>query len=398
MIRVLFLHRDISCTSGVTRCILTFAQHAQHDEMDVRLGCFCPPTQEMAERVDGLKLPSFCLGDRSGVAAMLRLRRYLKNEKIHVIVACSFKSYMCAKLAATGLKCGVVFWVHGVQKTITGRLRGALFAWMSRRDTLLFVSEAVRRAKLPFNHAGHSSVVYNGVPDAFDDPAQTPYPRSRRSAFGLTDDMFIIGYVAEMVPWKDHETLIRAFEALAQGEHAVPAANLLLVGTGMMERDIMERVEASPLHDRIHLLGARSDARRLLGLVDVCAHPAHEEGFGLVVVEAMLADRPIVVASSGALPEYVKDGITGKLFAPGDAPALAKQLRWVHDHPDQANSMAAEARRRCQVLFSPMRFAKEIASVITGAARGSHRLLIESDASNAAPSTKNARLYKRASA
>lgn len=369
MIRVMFLHRDVSCTSGVTRCILTFAKHAAAHSVEARLGSFYPPEDGMKAQLASMNLGWSCIGDRNRLVSTMRLRKELRHRKIDVVVACSFKSYMCAKAAVAGLPCGVVFWVHGVQKTIAGRVRSAMFARMARHDTLLFVSEAVRRAKLPFKHAGPSAVVYNGVSDFATDPSQSPYARSKRADFGISDDAFVIGYVAEMVPWKDHETLIAAFEELTRGKDAIPNAQLVLVGTGALEHDIEARVKASPARKQIRLLGARTDARALLGLMDVCAHPGREEGFGLVVVEAMLAQKPVVVAGNGALVEYVKNDETGAIFEPGDARELAAKLRWVHNHPADAAAMAREGRERCLSQFSTERYASELADVVYASAK-----------------------------
>lgn len=368
MIRALFLHRDISCTSGVTRCILTFAENARPEEVQVRLACFIPPADSTSDDLEQRGLSWTCIGDGSYFTSAFRLRSDIRTHQIDVIVACSFKSYLCAKLAAMGTRCAVVCWVHGVQKTIEGRIRQLLFARVSRSDTLLYVSEFVRNGKRPAYHAGPAVVVYNGVGDSADDPAHAPYARSQRSELGIAESAFVIGYVAELVPWKDHETLIGAFERLADGPDAVSDVHLLLVGTGLLEDEIRQRAQRSPLCDRIHLLGARPDARRLLGLVDVCVHPAREEGFGLVVVEAILAERPVIVARSGAMPEYVEHGVTGRIFEPGNVAELAEALRWVHDHPTQAHAIAREARNRCRERFSPRQFAAQITEAITFAA------------------------------
>ena len=55
---------------------------------------------------------------------------------------------------------------------------------------------------------------------------------------------------------------------------------------------------------------------------DVLAVPSFTEGFGLVVVEAMLAGIPVVASAVGAIPEVVHDEVTGVLVAPGDPAAL----------------------------------------------------------------------------
>jgi glycosyltransferase involved in cell wall biosynthesis len=55
--------------------------------------------------------------------------------------------------------------------------------------------------------------------------------------------------------------------------------------------------------------------------------PSQQEGFGLAFVEAMLAGKPVVAASAGAVPELVADSTNGFLVAPDDHTALADRLR-----------------------------------------------------------------------
>ena len=362
---VLFLHRDCTCTSGVTRCITTFLRHRRRDAV-VRphVGAFAAPEPAMARLLADLDTPTLCIGERGGLSSLIGLRRYLRGEGIDVVLACSFKSYLLAKLAAVGTRCAVACWVHGVQQTIEGRWKERLFAWLARRDTLVFVSDFVRRAKTPTGHRGTAAVVYNGAADTTEDPDQAPYPRAARSALGLPGDAFVIGYVAEMIGWKDHATLLRAFDRLVTGPEGLPDAHLVLIGTGVLHDQIRAAAAASPAAERIHLLGARPDARRLLGLIDVYAHTCRGEGFGLAAVEAMLAGKPVVGAADGALPEYLEENVTGLLFSPGDDATLAAKLRWVHDHPEDASRLADEARRRCRARFSPRRYADELTDLL----------------------------------
>ena len=73
----------------------------------------------------------------------------------------------------------------------------------------------------------------------------------------------------------------------------------------------------------------RPDAR-LMRFVDIVVHAPRFEGFGLVVVEAMQAGRPVIATNvAGGLPELVRDGETGLLVPPDDPAALASAMeRW----------------------------------------------------------------------
>jgi glycosyltransferase involved in cell wall biosynthesis len=86
--------------------------------------------------------------------------------------------------------------------------------------------------------------------------------------------------------------------------------------------------------------------------VDVFAMPSVWEGFGLVLLEAMAAGRPIVASRVATIPEVVLDGETGILVPPGDAPALAEALvQMAHDR-QLAARLGEAGRRRLQQHFS----------------------------------------------
>ena len=76
------------------------------------------------------------------------------------------------------------------------------------------------------------------------------------------------------------------------------------------------------------------------------------------VVEAMAAGRPVVTGWSGPAQEFVLEGVTGFLSAPGDVPSLASHLAFLWDHPEQALHMGAEAAERAKAEFAPAAHAK----------------------------------------
>ena len=77
---------------------------------------------------------------------------------------------------------------------------------------------------------------------------------------------------------------------------------------------------------RVLMPGRVGDVAALYRRCNVVVHPARWEGFGLAMLEGMLAGRPVVAADAGSAPELVADGMTGLLFPPDDAEALARDV------------------------------------------------------------------------
>jgi glycosyltransferase involved in cell wall biosynthesis len=179
-----------------------------------------------------------------------------------------------------------------------------------------------------------------------------------RQVFGVPGDALVLAYIAEFIIWKDHATAIGTMHELARRN---VDAHLLLIGIGQDIQAARLMAKAGPGADRIHFLGARSDVRRLLGLVDIYIHPSREEGFGLAVVEAMLASRPVAAAqSTGAVIELIESGRTGLLVNPGSATAFADAVVGLAGDPDRARQMGIAARASCLEKFDVDRFAEAI--------------------------------------
>src|SRR5207253_4803792 len=98
--------------------------------------------------------------------------------------------------------------------------------------------------------------------------------------------------------------------------------------------------------ERVHVLGPRKDVPALMHAMDVFAMPSIWEGFGLVLLEAMAAGRPIVASRVATIPEVVLDGETGLLVPAGDPLALADALAHLAQQPALAARMGEAGRER----------------------------------------------------
>ena len=132
----------------------------------------------------------------------------------------------------------------------------------------------------------------------------------------------------------------------------VPNAHAAIAGGGELEPYLRELAEELGVMQRVHVLGPRQDVPALMHALDVFAMPSIWEGFGLVLLEAMAAGKPIVASRVATIPEVVVDGETGLLVPAGDAAALADALASLAAHPELARHMGEAGRERLRQRFS----------------------------------------------
>ena len=90
----------------------------------------------------------------------------------------------------------------------------------------------------------------------------------------------------------------------------------------------------------------------------------YPEPFGRVIVEGMLAGRPVIAARAGGAPEIVSEGVTGWLVPPDDPAALAGAIARVIDDPSRAEAVAARGAAHARANFSRDAMLRGVAGAI----------------------------------
>ncbi len=176
-----------------------------------------------------------------------------------------------------------------------------------------------------------------------------------RAELGLSPEDSLIGHMGGMIPQRDQVSLIRAF-SLVRLTH--PNVRLVIIGDGPLRSELESLVVRLDLCDYVAFTGYIKRIGDYLRAMDIYVNPTLDEGFGIAVVEAMLARLPVVLANLGAHPELIEDGISGLLYRGNDTDCLARSIRQLTDNPAQRASMGAAARGRAVSLFDPKRYAE----------------------------------------
>jgi glycosyltransferase involved in cell wall biosynthesis len=227
---------------------------------------------------------------------------------------------------------------------------------------IICVSEHDRRLAVQFGvaTADRMTVIYNGadpmVPDALvPPPGLDAAPRPRTVMVG------------RLAPAKNPGSLLEAFRALTGG-------SLIFVGSGPLRPRLEESVRRHGLGGRVLFLGWRDDVVAILRAADIFALPSRWEGLPFAVIEAMMAELPVVATGVGGVPELVDEGRTG-LLVPTESPgALAQALRRVAEDPSLRRRMGQAGRARALARFTVERMVRETLevyrSVLGGEAAG----------------------------
>jgi glycosyltransferase involved in cell wall biosynthesis len=152
---------------------------------------------------------------------------------------------------------------------------------------------------------------------------------------------------------KGQTFLLRAWPAVLEGE---PRALLLLAGDGPDEGALTAQAAALGLGRSVRFLGFRQDVPSLLACAEVLVLPSLNEGFGMVLVEAMAMGKPVVASAVGGVPEVVLDGQAGLLIPPADPRALAAAILRLLADPRAARRMGEAGRERARESFSRKAF------------------------------------------
>jgi glycosyltransferase involved in cell wall biosynthesis len=161
-------------------------------------------------------------------------------------------------------------------------------------------------------------------------------------------------YTGVLIPRKGVHYLINAFAGVAKD---FPQARLIIVGREddkLYVTALKEQVNALDLTRRVEFVPPVSQVILASRMRRACVFilPSVSEGLGRVVIEAMASSTPVIGSNVGGIPDMVQDGATGFLVPPGDEAALAKRIRWILEHPEEACAMGRRSRAFAQEFFS----------------------------------------------
>ncbi len=189
------------------------------------------------------------------------------------------------------------------------------------------------------------------IPNAIDlsQFGATPDKKTIKTKLGLRKQTSVVGMIANLLPVKAHDVLIRAVPEVIK---VIPDTVFLLAGDGPLRSSLESFVQKLKVTEHVQFLGYRSDIAELVKSFDVGVLCSKIETHGIVLIEMMAAGVPVIAPDVGGVPEIVKDDVNGLLTVQGDPDQLAESIIHLLSDPKKARQLGKAGWDRVHENFS----------------------------------------------
>lgn len=299
--------------------------------------------KELLEEIKNNSVDVTYFDTRNRIKQFLKIYKILRKHDYDYIICTCFRTYTFAKIVVPFSK--IIMWFRG-SGYLNKFFKRAFFNIINNTTSLV---NSYYTANI--NNVKNYKVIYNGVNDDFLKMDSSDF----YTRFDIPKNAVVIGFIARWYWWKNHITLVKAFNLIAE-----KYKDTYLVCIGKHSELTKKAWKEVKYRERVRFKDTITYASRYLKYFDIYVHPAYEEGFGNAVVEAMYAGCPIVAANAGALPELIEDNVNGILYENATSSINCfHAIEKVLNNKNLAKNLSCTAKKKANSCFSSRVFAKK---------------------------------------
>ncbi len=178
-----------------------------------------------------------------------------------------------------------------------------------------------------------------------------------KSEFKILDGEKIICNIGRLARWKGQDVFLKAMAEVIKTD---PDTKAIIVGptNSSIERkiyfnELKKLVNDLGLTNHVLFTGFRSDIPQIMVTSDIVVHSSSEpEPFGRVIVEGMLAGKPVIATAAGGVLDIITDEVTGLLVPIKDSKAMANAIRYLLNNPEIAKRISDKAKEDARRRFN----------------------------------------------
>ena len=322
----------VQSPGGVARYLSMYLKYSDKNRFEHILICSLDYKMEkmesLVEHIEYLSMGRqiSIINDAKGIWA---IRKFIKKYMPDVIYAHSSKAGALGRLADVGFKNIVLYNPHGwafnmndisaIKKKVYALIEKVL---SYKTDMIIAISawEKESAAKYKICCSDKIHIIPSGVDVCLYDEKQGRYDLNR-SKLNISVDAYVIGMVGRISYGKGPDLFVKAAALI---KNKIPNAFFVIVGEGEERSSIENLLSEMGLKEDFLITGWVSNPMEYIQLFDQAMLLTRWEGFGLVLTEYMLAEKPIITTRVGAVPDLMQHGKNGVMIDVGDIEGIAE--------------------------------------------------------------------------
>jgi len=306
----------------------------------------------------GIKINSL-LVDQSFILQVTKFRKFIRNNECPVHTHLP-QAELVASLACKKKKFVISrhnyepFWPNKpklvsvlLSRFVTSRAAGGIAISNAIKNYLLAAKEISKEFQV--------STVYYGFEHEVDDLSDSN--KLTNKMLNSTKN-FKLGTIGRLVPGKNYPTMLKAVAKIVDVD---PNFKFFIVGGGSSEQALIKMCKDLKIESNVIWVGRTEHIREFLSKIDLFIFASKGEGFGLVLLEAMLANKPILAPKNSAIPEVLGVNYKG-LFSTDDYKLLSDKIIELITDQAKSNSLVSEYKDQIK-LFDPIIMADNVSKV-----------------------------------
>ena len=244
------------------------------------------------------------------IAAYFALKKLIKQKGFDIVFCHEPVGGALGRMAGHKCGCKVIYMAHGFHFYKGAPKTRGLYYCVERHlskytDTLITINQEDYEASLKFK--ARNNVLLHGIGiDVSRFSNQHADAISFKDNLKIERDALIFLSVGELIPRKNHETVIKAM-----GEIKNKKILYLIAGQGRLYNRLSHLIETLGLQKQVRLLGFRKDIDALCSIADVFVLPSIHEGLSVALMEAMACNKPVICSKIRGNVDLVDEGKGG---------------------------------------------------------------------------------------
>lgn len=275
-----------------------------------------------------------------------KLSRYFTTNNIDTVIFSGSHDMKIGGFAAKKAKLKRIVYLRGLAAPIKKKWLN-VYLFKNVITHIVASSMATKKAILSqlSEHIPESKirVVYHGVDPSLFTKSNTLAEIKREP------NKIILGNAGRLTPGKGLHHLTEI--ALKLKKKGLPF-HLYIAGTGPLESELIANLQVHDLENQVTLLGFVEDIQAFMNSIDLFTFTSESEGFGFVLVEALLKETPVLSFNISSMPEIVSHQKSGILIEPFDIEAYCNQIEFLYHNADSRAQYGKFGKADVSLRFS----------------------------------------------